>query len=422
MTITTKISANGRIIVKVDGKITAISKVANQLVYENSKSRAIEVIKENGEKHILDIFATNLIYRGKATDMVIEEITKFARGEYKGTLETTDNTEAEVEPEEYAISQDAMQVAIAWEEYFAEQRKVEEIYAQHEARVLADPAIEQRYQIAKVQVKVEGNNYPLFYFRKKNSTEWNYNPRAAKAFLTKCGLCAGDFITKAKADIATVEEITPELDDMFNLLPEVDELNDFSETDPWLIDDDAEYTDRDARFTATGVEPSFHSLKQYEKEIAAEPTPDFDSQIAALQAEVNKADNRLEQAKAALDAAQQEAAQKKIALWDFLEEHAKTLREKFYSIIPERIKFKGELPHTFYTTNASIREDIYFDAVWQDAPKFNFRIYNGKLLATYQTPAQVETVIEMLKDALNHGEEFTFPTVAELNKSNSKVA
>lgn len=152
------------------------------------------------------------------------------------------------------------------------------------------------------------------------------------------------------ANISVKETDGSEEDDdtneAFNLLHSLDELNDVAEIDPWLIDDPAEYTDRNdrynrgekiaadltaklrpfdptvevtfdidddededvfylqydgifpARFTATGIEPSFHAMKKYDTEMIAspaiKPVDDFAAELAQLKAEQTAAQEAVE--------------------------------------------------------------------------------------------------------------------------------
>lgn len=113
-----------------------------------------------------------------------------------------------VNPDEYAITQEAFDYAVKAEEYHNWQREYDEYDARRTARILSNPDIDAAYQKAKLQVKVDvSGNYPLFYFRKKNSTEWEYSPSVAKVHISKCGLSHTEFIVKAGAEPPTVEEI-----------------------------------------------------------------------------------------------------------------------------------------------------------------------------------------------------------------------
>ena len=67
--------------------------------------------------------------------------------------------------------------------------------------------------------------------------------------------------------------------------------------------------------------------------------------------------------------------------------------------------------------------DIYIDSFNYFDVEFVFRNWKGISLARYNTPAQVETVITMLKNTIARGEkEFTFPTVEQLNALSERKA
>lgn len=59
---------------------------------------------------------------------------------------------------------------------------------------------------------------------------------------------AGFLKDKINRESKSIDDSTTDRDEVFNLLPDLDQLNDLSETDPYFMDDDAEYTERDARF------------------------------------------------------------------------------------------------------------------------------------------------------------------------------
>lgn len=113
--------------------------------------------------------------------------------------------------------------------------------------------------------RLSANNSSMWYVNGKRSSQvkvWN--------LLQEYGLTIAEFLAEDEAYIneciaASCKQIAikkqadfyadkikrdaqPSGDNVFDLLPDLDDLNDLSETDPYFMDDAAEYTERDARF------------------------------------------------------------------------------------------------------------------------------------------------------------------------------
>ena len=141
---------------------------------------------------------------------------------------------------------------------------------------------------------------------------------------------------------------------------------------------------------------------------------DFDAQLAKLEAAKAEAQAKEDAAKAVYKAAADETEKHRAEIRNFLNEHAKRLRTKLQSInLSQKIRL-------FTTRGTTVScydfEDVYIDAPNSFGKRFIITYYNGRLLAHYDTPAQVETVINRLKAAVERGkQDFTFPTKDELN-------
>lgn len=147
----------------------------------------------------------------------------------------------------------------------------------------------------------------------------------------------------------------------------------------------------------------------------AEPkSDDFTSKLAELEAAKADAQAKEDAAKAVYKAAADETEKRSADLQKFLDEHAARLCDKLQALAPaqrmELITVRG--------TREFCRDftDLYVDAPNSFGRRFIITYYNGRILAHYDTPAQVETVvINLLKEAIGRGDkEFTFPTVEEI--------
>ena len=103
----------------------------------------------------------------------------------------------------------------------------------------------------------------------------------------------------------------------------------------------------------------------------------------------------------------------KCAYHDFLRETAEQLTAK---LLTDDV-LRAKLLITSQRGTEFEHEKSLFALRVKDGYKTNFEIAIGYLvLAEYETPAQVEKVIDLLKTAINRGEkEFKFPTIDELN-------
>ena len=144
------------------------------------------------------------------------------------------------------------------------------------------------------------------------------------------------------------------------------------------------------------------------------PVDDFDTKLAELQA-------KRDAAQEALLRAQEEHETAENALKNFLTDTAADLTTKLQTIkFDYRIKLIKKSCWTFSTTNF---DDVYIRAYRGGCGvKFHFEDWTGRTLAKYDTPAQVDKVIDMLRAAIERGEtKFTLPTVDELTTT-SKAA
>ena len=144
------------------------------------------------------------------------------------------------------------------------------------------------------------------------------------------------------------------------------------------------------------------------------PTDDFATKLTELEAAKADAQAKEEAAKAVYQAAADETKKRSADLQKFLDEHAARLCNKLQALAPaqrmELITARGTREFCRDFTN------LYVDAPNSFGRRFIITYYNGRILAHYDTPAQVETVIELLKTAIERGDkEFTFPTVEELS-------
>lgn len=135
-------------------------------------------------------------YRNNYVKPVWEDPHKY---ETVGNLEHArhlycEETVDDIAPEEYIITQAAMDVAIEAEED-------EALFAKWTAKTLSDPFIEAAYRKARERVEVQFTSYgaPLYTYIKKNG-ERCYEDFVAKSYISKCGLSETDFIVKARAE------------------------------------------------------------------------------------------------------------------------------------------------------------------------------------------------------------------------------
>lgn len=144
------------------------------------------------------------------------------------------------------------------------------------------------------------------------------------------------------------------------------------------------------------------------------PTDDFVAKLAELKAKQDAAKTAELAAKKVYDEASDKYEECRAATQDFLDAHAEKLTEKIKAIELESyislVRDNGKERCDVFRT-----DELYVDAFNAFGEMFLVR-YMGNKLGNYDTPAQVEAVIERLKAATERGDrEFTFPTVEDLN-------
>lgn len=230
----------------------------------------------------------------------------------------------------------------------------------------------------------------------------------------------------SKENLTYVETANEELDgynpDVFSLLPKLEDLND---VDGEFDGDAAEYTDRDDRynrgekiaegltaklrtvdptvevtytidddedtyylsydgiartpFTATGVETSFHTMKQYDAETDCPPEPP-----------TPKPNSPFDIARGLNDVFQ------------------KTFRKVDAPYLDVLTQDGAKIVTNFGATFISVD--------WSATDGYVFGNHSNDVLARYETPEQVTDVMTALRDAIEAGKtEFTFPTVDEID-------
>lgn len=143
----------------------------------------------------------------------------------------------------------------------------------------------------------------------------------------------------------------------------------------------------------------------------------FTAELAKLEAAKLEAEAKEQAAKAVYEAARAETDKHQVKIRNFLDSHASRLCNKLQALAPtERMTLI-----TIRGTREFCRDftDLYVDAPdYSSERRFAITYYNGRELASYDTPAQVEAVINMLKSTIKRGEKiFTFPTVEQLTVS-----
>lgn len=192
-----------------------------------------------------------------------------------------------------------------------------------------------------------------------------------------------DFATKlAELKDKIAREVKPcdDNNEVFNLLPAIDDLNDVDENAVAQV-----------KIDNTQSQDEFH-------------------------AELAKLKNAADEAYMTFIKAQEAHEHAKNALKNFLDDTAFKLKQKLDALpLNYTITLKKASGCTYRVPDFS---EIYIGAYHIGCDvEFRFEDWRGKIIARYETPAQVETVINRLREAIEHGdEEFTFPTVEELNK------
>lgn len=161
------------------------------------------------------------------------------------------------------------------------------------------------------------------------------------------------------------------------------------------------------------------------------PADDFKAKLAALKAKAADAHNAEQAAQRLLDEA--EAAYKKaedshrdayldahnadVAIKKFLADKAKELRDNLLDddIFNGKIAIIAQGGKRF---NKPELGQIWIDFREEESQLIIFSSWNN--FAIYDTPAQVTAAVELLRDAIKHGDkEFAFPTVAELEATDT---
>ena len=139
------------------------------------------------------------------------------------------------------------------------------------------------------------------------------------------------------------------------------------------------------------------------------PTDDFATKLAELQA-------KRDAAQAALLKAQEDHETAENTLQKFLSDTAGDLATKLQSLnnnLDYSIKLVTKNGYSWTVTDFS---DIYVDA-FDGGKMFAFTDWRSRKYARYGTPTQVEQVIDMLREAIERGDtKFKFPTIDELNQ------
>lgn len=395
--------------------------------------------------------------------------------------------EIEINPEEYAISPEALDAAVEAETELAN----------------VEPTIREKFLIAKEEVRCRPGRY---LGNNKFAQKWEqiifrtHRPISkieAADLLRKHGLTIKQYLTEQEKWVAeeisrgaaqmaiedqarnikdkVARESKPlDTDNVFDLLPTLDELNDVEEDPRFIIMDDAEYTERDARFnhgerhaanlqkelrkidptvevtydiddeddkdvfffhmflrsnhaTLSGVKDGFFFHKGNHNDETASMTTaavetltvaettkakavNFATELAELQAKVNVT-------QAALLKAQDNHEKATDALNKFLDDTVIELAKKFHPLNPSG-KIKIVTQSKGYSFTPVDFSEIYIDPL-NCGKQFGFVDWRSRAYARYDTPIQIEKVIGMLKAAIERGDaEFIFPTVDELNQAN----
>ena len=309
----------------------------------------------------------------------------------------------------------------------------------------------------------------------------NYDLAVSNATFELINTATVDDKTVTANTIAETDGSEDDDDDneVFNLMPNVDELNDVEEDDPWLMDDPAEYTDRNDRYNrgekiaadltaklrpfdptvevtfridyeydeedgkdifylqfdgihgaycnATNVESIFHDLKRDIAEVAKDatidppvvtPADDFTAKLAELKAKQTAAKIALDEKDTAMLKAQEEyekadKAWRKInyAIDRLLNKKGDELMAKLNALTITNLKIKTSDGKEFNAGESFGSIHTLYGNFTITTQCQNRHYWCGY----YDTPAQVETVIEWIKAAVECGDtEFEFPTVEEL--------
>ena len=509
-----------------DGTVKIITSVAECKKLETRIGRYMyeRDIEVNGEFIIK-------VYSDDDARAIVDRITEAYLAGYSSCKINVDGTftviESEANPADYAITNAALREAVTGEVKAAYAARLaterEEIISTPlttpealDAAVEAEtelanvePTIREKFLAAKEEIhcvsgRYLGNNKFAQKWEQKVLLTWRAISKEHAAFmLQQYGLTIKTYLAEREKWVAeeisrgaaqmaiedqarnikdkVARESKPlDTDNVFDLLPTLDELNDVEEDPRFIIMDDAEYTERDARFnhgerhaanlqkelrkidptvevtydiddeddkdvfffqcddmflrsnhaTLSGVKDGFFFHKGNHNDETASMTTAAVETLAVAETTKAKAVNfatelaelqaNVNVTQAALLKAQDNHENATKALNSFLDNTAVALKNKLDAV-------KLNYPITLVTKRgASFRisdfNDVYVDAQICDHAGFCIRNWNGKPFAWYDTPAQIEKVIALLQLAADHGDtEFTFPTTDELNDPNFQV-
>jgi len=402
---------------------------------------------------------------------------------------TAEASATEVDAEEYAVSSEAQDIAVAAEIELATANNAKETIDMTDA----DKAIAERktmtrrelFLAAKKEIGYKHNargakiwyiSYPRYDIR--NEEYIGHTPalkrtrKDVEIYLREdyCGLTVDEFLAEQKAwteeEVAKAivqmdidyksehirdkieRESKPIDDDVFSLLPDVDELNDVEGDEDLVLptlelDETIYFTpignefrvitvgeenvhffngqlflirslkyrarwQDGSWFVSLGDRAQFKSDEEFFQIMAERGActvePDFATKLAKLQAERDAAQK-------ALVKAQEEYEKIKGKLQGFLADAAYDLAKNLQIINPD-----GEIRLVTQTGGFSFRpadfDNVYIDS-FRDGAEFAFTDWRSRKYTRYDTPAQVEAVIKELAAAVERGDsEFTFLPVA----------
>lgn len=144
------------------------------------------------------------------------------------------------------------------------------------------------------------------------------------------------------------------------------------------------------------------------------PVDDFSAKLSAFDANVAKAENARNAAKAAYNKADAEARNAIAARQEFLDNVAGNLTRKLQAACVNNDFIQTTTIHGRLYTIGDFG-NVYIDPTANGG--FAFVTYDNRTLARYDTPAQIEAVIARIKDTIDRKDVvFYFPTIDELNK------
>lgn len=161
--------------------------------------------------------------------------------------------------------------------------------------------------------------------------------------------------------------------------------------------------------------PAIDNLNDVDENTVAQVKIDNAQSQDEFHAELAKLKTAADEAYATFVKAQEAHEQTKNALKNFLDDTAFKLKQKLDALpLNYKITLKKTSGSTYRVSDFS---EIYIGAYHLGCDvEFRFENWAGRRIVHYETPAQVENVINQLKAAIGRGDkEFTFSTVEELN-------